>query len=574
MTQGDLNYLELITNGQSRKLAKCDYNTITAPTVNNDETEGYSRGSVRINALKNHAYICTDPSTGAAVWMKFDSSILATGTVYYNPLESRFANLISVDDFGDCTDDTADHSAIVQAAIDYAASMDKGIMFTSGRKYNILSVRLKDKPSPWLVEGNGATVNNPSLASTDEPCLYQTALAVAGSATTGFTYMRGVTIYNLNFESSNGFGVGYKQVIAGNMKLINCQFIDFESHVKSIGVSGSSIEGCRFIGASGSKLVHYARIADDSYSVNYTTEFAGWNDGVSVSHTQLNGGSYGIYYGGSSSEGVISIYDCVVTAQTVNAIYAEVFYSLTIEKLWTEFQDDAMMDLIHLAKNSNGFEPAGKVTISKSYFFVNKPLRYIVNNQSRMCDFIDNTVHSVNGSLQGVVYSNVGTSGRFNAPETLTPTSTAYMDSGLISFANADLTLGTKSMYYMTDGANKVILKPTRANTPSGSQEFTMYKYIEVWSPQWGHIGPNWINADSPHKRTAPTGHAIDFSTPLTGLAYSGQPVTLTNGIEGNGMTDKPITRIDDNTFIGVPSNTIYQQREFGLVTLWNNRKL
>lgn len=40
----------------------------TAPTVSNDNTQGYSRGSYWINTLTNVYYVCTNASTGAAVW--------------------------------------------------------------------------------------------------------------------------------------------------------------------------------------------------------------------------------------------------------------------------------------------------------------------------------------------------------------------------------------------------------------------------------------------------------------------------------------------------------------------------
>lgn len=48
----------------------------TAPTVANDNTQGYSRGSYWINTLSNAVYVCTNATTGAAVWQ-------ATATVDY-----------------------------------------------------------------------------------------------------------------------------------------------------------------------------------------------------------------------------------------------------------------------------------------------------------------------------------------------------------------------------------------------------------------------------------------------------------------------------------------------------------
>lgn len=48
----------------------------TAPTVANDNTQGYSRGSYWINTLSNAVYVCTNAATGAALWQ-------ATATVDY-----------------------------------------------------------------------------------------------------------------------------------------------------------------------------------------------------------------------------------------------------------------------------------------------------------------------------------------------------------------------------------------------------------------------------------------------------------------------------------------------------------
>lgn len=41
---------------------------VAPPTTSNDNTQGYSRGSYWINTVKNTVYVCTDATTGAAVW--------------------------------------------------------------------------------------------------------------------------------------------------------------------------------------------------------------------------------------------------------------------------------------------------------------------------------------------------------------------------------------------------------------------------------------------------------------------------------------------------------------------------
>lgn len=49
-------------------LAKGKYNATAAPTVNDDDLDGYSVGSVWINTTGHTIYVCESASTGAAVW--------------------------------------------------------------------------------------------------------------------------------------------------------------------------------------------------------------------------------------------------------------------------------------------------------------------------------------------------------------------------------------------------------------------------------------------------------------------------------------------------------------------------
>lgn len=45
-----------------------NYAATTNPTVNNDNTQGYSIGSTWINTTAHTVYVCTNATTGAAVW--------------------------------------------------------------------------------------------------------------------------------------------------------------------------------------------------------------------------------------------------------------------------------------------------------------------------------------------------------------------------------------------------------------------------------------------------------------------------------------------------------------------------
>ena len=45
-----------------------NFNSLTAPTVNSDESVGYSAGSQWLDKFSTLNYICVDASVGAAVW--------------------------------------------------------------------------------------------------------------------------------------------------------------------------------------------------------------------------------------------------------------------------------------------------------------------------------------------------------------------------------------------------------------------------------------------------------------------------------------------------------------------------
>ena len=64
--------IEIPTDGNliidSVILPKANYNSSVIPTVSNDDTEGYSVGSIWIDISENIGHLCVDNSTGAAIW--------------------------------------------------------------------------------------------------------------------------------------------------------------------------------------------------------------------------------------------------------------------------------------------------------------------------------------------------------------------------------------------------------------------------------------------------------------------------------------------------------------------------
>lgn len=47
----------------------------TNPAVTNDSSQNYKKGSVWMNSSKNGYYVCTDPSPGAAVWIRMPTLV-------------------------------------------------------------------------------------------------------------------------------------------------------------------------------------------------------------------------------------------------------------------------------------------------------------------------------------------------------------------------------------------------------------------------------------------------------------------------------------------------------------------
>lgn len=501
--------------------------------------------------------------------------------------------VISVDQFGDTSNSTVDHSAIVQAAIDYAGITDKAISFTSGRIYNLSGVQLKPKSptnwnsqagsNPWRIYGNGCIIVNGATSTTETPSLYYSGLtpAIGGSAAYG-EFGLGVFIYDVVFRSTSGFGIGYKHVRAGNLNINGCEFLNHEVGVKLLGTGGCGFRDSKFSPKSNTgKGIWCAKLPADSYSVNYTREEDGWNDGIHVDKCSFGGGGVGFEYDGSTAESVVTIKHCILTSQKESAIYVKSpCANFLLESSWFEFHDDPNCKIIRITaetKSGGLFESEGTFKIKNCYISgYNGTFDYMVHNTgSRSLIFTENKIQLNSGTVyNGVIWSNVGAGGSFNDAQTLTPTRTTNLNSqGKISFANSDLTLGKNNVYYMQDGTNKFLLRPTTENAPSGSTEFTLYKYTNVYSPQWAYVGANWLHNISPVSRTNPTGIVVDFNTPHIGYTWSGNPVTLTHGFDGNGMTSSPTCYITHNTLLGVDESRFYSQREFGKVIMYDNRE-
>jgi len=58
----------------------------TAPTINDDDADGYSVGSKWVDVTNDRGYLCVDASTGAAVWKEITGSITGPGSSVDNEI--------------------------------------------------------------------------------------------------------------------------------------------------------------------------------------------------------------------------------------------------------------------------------------------------------------------------------------------------------------------------------------------------------------------------------------------------------------------------------------------------------
>jgi len=66
--------------------------TTTDPTVNDDQTDDYSEGSIWINTVTNTYFVCLDPQTGAALWADLSSATTPSVSNLSDVLFTSLAN--------------------------------------------------------------------------------------------------------------------------------------------------------------------------------------------------------------------------------------------------------------------------------------------------------------------------------------------------------------------------------------------------------------------------------------------------------------------------------------------------
>jgi hypothetical protein len=73
-----------------------NYTATVDPTVNDDSGDGYDVGSLWCNTSSKQAFICTDASVGAAVWIQITGSGLGGTTLFPRPVGDNALNTVAL----------------------------------------------------------------------------------------------------------------------------------------------------------------------------------------------------------------------------------------------------------------------------------------------------------------------------------------------------------------------------------------------------------------------------------------------------------------------------------------------
>jgi hypothetical protein len=323
-----------------------------------------------------------------------------------------------------------DYAPCIQAAFDAAAPGSNPVIFPNSQLLQVgTPIRIKTQNGAHIF-GNRCILKQIGLTATsDAPIMYYLGLDVPGSSNTtlAYNYNGGVYIHDLKFIGT-GYGVGYKHAIAGELFMYNCIFDStLEKSVVLSGTNGCHFYGCQFSAKSSGKGLFCAKIAEDSYTANYTVQGTGWNDGIYIDGGIINcpASGYGVYYSGSTSEGIIKVSNAKILGGQNNTtgIYGKGFTNMIIEGCWSEYFNGGK---VIYADKDNGYEADSLVV--RECQFTNHPAG--ADGFSSLSDYsiystairtaIDDCVFNNNPNVQHVFYG-AGTTNTLGVNTSVTP---------------------------------------------------------------------------------------------------------------------------------------------------------
>jgi hypothetical protein len=238
-------------------------------------------------------------------------------------------------------------------------------------------------------------------------------------------YNGGVYIHELKFMGT-GYGVGYKHALAGELYMYNCVFDStLEDGVRLTATNGCHFYGCQF--SSNKKGVFCTKNAEDSYTLNYTSQGAGYNDGIYVDGGIFNcpSGGYGFYYSGSISEGVFKISNCKILGGQNNTtgIYGRFFTNMIVEGCWSEYFNGGKVIFADKDTTNGGYEPDSLVV--RDCQFTNHAGTFMSLSDYSIYSFakrtsIDDCVFNGNPNTQHVWFSS-GSTNSLGVNTSITP---------------------------------------------------------------------------------------------------------------------------------------------------------
>jgi len=137
-----------------------NFSATSNPSASNDNTEGYSIGSVWINTVTSKAYRCFYASTGVANWGEIGAGGGGGGQTVVTPLaypyEASSGEIILVDSSVDRTIELPAPSANARITIKDAAGQAAINNITVARNS---SEEIEGVPSDYLIQADFATVD-------------------------------------------------------------------------------------------------------------------------------------------------------------------------------------------------------------------------------------------------------------------------------------------------------------------------------------------------------------------------------------------------------------------------------
>jgi len=186
--------------GKNTGTIKGKFNAAVAPSTSDDDTAGYMAGSFWVDIVADKAYVCLDPSTGAAVWTEITASGGGGGGDFVGPASSVADRIIT---FADSTGKLGKDSGVSITSIERTGSKDVASGYAGLDANAQLSASVMPAASRvWAVVA--ATEFYSKISAGNPP--WQFSLITSGSYATKMSEAEHPGIVTLRSSTSNNTG--------------------------------------------------------------------------------------------------------------------------------------------------------------------------------------------------------------------------------------------------------------------------------------------------------------------------------------------------------------------------------